>query len=114
MIVEEAILERVRALPPEKQEEVLRFAESLSVPQECEKKAVNIDHEIAKMAAELPEDKRAEFLKWADYLKAGSPGGPPFRNLRGVCANLGPAPSEEDIAEARREMWGEYVAGPGR
>jgi hypothetical protein len=30
MSVEEAILEKVRTLPPEKREEVLRFAESLS------------------------------------------------------------------------------------
>ena len=32
MSVEEAILERVRALPAEKKEEVLRFADSLSAP----------------------------------------------------------------------------------
>jgi hypothetical protein len=28
----------------------------------------------------------------------------PFRSLLGICANLGSAPSEEDFAEARREM----------
>jgi len=32
MSLEEAILEKVRALPPEKQEQVLKFADSLSVP----------------------------------------------------------------------------------
>lgn len=32
MSIEEAILERVRALPPEKREEVLKFADSLSEP----------------------------------------------------------------------------------
>jgi hypothetical protein len=114
MSVEEAILEKVRTLPPEKQEEVLRFAESLTAPQQCEKKPVDIDTEVAEMVAELPQDKRAEFLRWAEYLKAGSPGGPPFPSLRGICADLGPAPSEGDIAEARREMWGEYMTGPKR
>ena len=34
MSVEDAILERVRTLPPEKREEVLRFAVSLSEPRE--------------------------------------------------------------------------------
>jgi hypothetical protein len=32
MNLEDAILERVRNLPPEKQEEVLKFADSLSAP----------------------------------------------------------------------------------
>jgi len=32
MSVEEAILERVRTLPPEKREEVLKFADSLADP----------------------------------------------------------------------------------
>jgi len=30
----------------------------------------------------------------------------PRRSLLGVLAHLGPAPSAEDIDEARREMWG--------
>jgi hypothetical protein len=32
----------------------------------------------------------------------------PRRVWYGMCADLGPAPSEEDIAEARREMWGNF------
>ncbi len=30
------------------------------------------------------------------------------RPLRGILADLGPAPSAEDIDEARREMWGNF------
>lgn len=30
------------------------------------------------------------------------------RPLRGLLADLGPAPSAEDIDEARREMWGNF------
>lgn len=30
------------------------------------------------------------------------------RSLRGLLADLGPAPSAEDIDEARREMWGNF------
>lgn len=30
------------------------------------------------------------------------------RSVRGVLAEFGPAPSAEDIDEARREMWGNF------
>ena len=36
---------------------------------------------------------------------------PLIRSLDGLCADLGPGPSEEDIAEARREMWGRVGEG---
>jgi hypothetical protein len=32
----------------------------------------------------------------------------PKRSLLGLVADLGPAPSAEDIDEARREMWGNF------
>jgi hypothetical protein len=32
----------------------------------------------------------------------------PFRSLRGALADLGPAPSAEDIGEARREVWANF------
>jgi hypothetical protein len=33
---------------------------------------------------------------------------PPLRSARGLLRDLGPAPSEETIDEARREMWGRF------
>jgi len=35
----------------------------------------------------------------------------PRRSLRGIWANWGKGISAEEIDEARREMWGEYVEG---
>jgi hypothetical protein len=32
----------------------------------------------------------------------------PFENSYGILAKYGPAPSEEDIAEVRREMWANF------
>ncbi len=32
----------------------------------------------------------------------------PFRSVRGALADLGPAPSAEDIDEARREAWDNF------
>ena len=33
---------------------------------------------------------------------------PPRRSLWGMCADLGTAPSAEEIDEARREAWGDF------
>lgn len=35
------------------------------------------------------------------------------RSLLGLCKDLGPAPSEEDIDEARREAWGGFARAEG-
>lgn len=35
----------------------------------------------------------------------------PQPSLRGMWAKYGPGPTEEEIDEARREMWGGYVEG---
>lgn len=32
----------------------------------------------------------------------------PRKSLYGLCADLGPAPSAEEIDQARREMWGNF------
>jgi hypothetical protein len=32
----------------------------------------------------------------------------PYRSMRGALADLGPAPSAEDIDEARREAWANF------
>lgn len=70
MNIEQAVLDKLRILPPEKQQEVLDFAEFL------EQK-----HAIAKR---------------------------PRRNWIGLASDLCGDLTEEDIAEARREMWGKF------
>lgn len=67
--IEQSVLEKLRALPPEKQQEVLDFVEFL-------------EH---KTVANKPR-----------------------RSLMGLCADLNVHITEEDIAEARREMWGNF------
>ncbi|MFN0170915.1 MAG: DUF2281 domain-containing protein [Bryobacteraceae bacterium] len=69
MSLEHAILERLRALPPEKQQEVLDFADFLH-------------------ARITPKGAR--------------------RDVEGMCADLEVSISGEEIAEARREMWGGF------
>ncbi|MBI3977116.1 MAG: DUF2281 domain-containing protein [Chloroflexi bacterium] len=69
MDIEQSVVEKLRALPPEKQQEVLDFVEFL-------------------------------------YERSGAKR--PRRSLKGLWADLGVDITEEDIAEARREMWGNF------
>jgi hypothetical protein len=69
MTIAEQVVEKLRALPPEKQQEVLDFIEFL---------------------AQQKRPKR------------------PIRSVEGLWADLGFDVSEEDIAEARKEMWGNF------
>ena len=41
-------------------------------------------------------------------LRAVPAGEPLRRSILGLCADLGPAPSADDIDEARREMWSAF------
>jgi hypothetical protein len=68
MTVVEQVLEKLRELPPEKQQEVLSFVDSLA------------------------ENKPKK----------------PLRSLRGLWKDLDIHITEEDIAQARREMWGNF------
>jgi len=67
MNIERSVLEKLRVLPPEKQQEVLDFAEFLGQKQDAIKR--------------------------------------PRRNWIGLASDLSVDLTEEDIAEARREMW---------
>ncbi len=69
MTIEQAVLEKLQTLPPDKQQEVLDFVEFLQ-------------HKIAPRH--------------------------PRRSTFGLLADLNIDITREDIAEARREMWGNF------
>ena len=69
MTIEEMVLEKLRGLPPGKQEEVLKFVQSLQPAEGANK---------------------------------------PLRSLEGLWEDLNIDITEDDIAEARREMWGNF------
>ncbi|HUT36253.1 MAG TPA: DUF2281 domain-containing protein [Planctomycetota bacterium] len=69
MKTEELVIDKLRALPPDRQQEVIDFIEFL-------------------------DEKRRRKR--------------PYPSLHGLCADLGVDIAEEDIAEARREMWGNF------
>ncbi len=58
-----------------------------------------------------PEDKLRLIEDLVQQLRSDHPPPPakkPFRSLRGALADLGPAPSAEDIDEMRREAWANF------
>ena len=69
MTIEQQVIEKLRALAPEKQREVLEFLESM---------------------------------------KEKNGAGEPRRSLLGLWSDLNIRVTEEDIAEARREMWSNF------
>ncbi len=71
-------------------EELMEFADHLS----AREKAQLAEHLVASLARELNDVPPT-----------------PRRSLLGILAEFGPAPSDEEIAEARREMWGNFGEG---
>jgi hypothetical protein len=52
--------------------------------------------------------KQKEVLKFVESLKPGEGAKKPLRSLEGIWEDLDIDITKEDIAEARREMWGNF------
>ena len=70
---------------------------------------MTIEQQVVEKLRDLPPEKQKEVLDFVDFLKEKN-GGPkkPLRSLRGLWAGLSIRITEEDIAEARREMWANF------
>ncbi len=70
---------------------------------------MTIEEQVVEKLRALPPEKQKEVLDFVDFLKEKN-GDPkkPLRSLRGLWADLNFHITEEDIAEARREMWGNF------
>ena len=67
--------------------------------------------QVRGMALSLEKEERRKLVdELAETLNTDSKPEPrkPFKSARGALADLGPGPSEEDIAEIRREMWANF------
>jgi hypothetical protein len=67
-----------------------------------------IEEAVVAKLRELPVDKQLEVLDFAKVLATKEPSCPKLKNVRGLWKDLGTAISEEDIADARKEMWGNF------
>jgi hypothetical protein len=69
---------------------------------------MNIEQSVLEKLRELPPEQQREVLDFAEFLHQKSIAKRPRRSLKGLWADLGVQITEEDIAEARREMWGNF------
>ena len=66
----------------------------------------SIEEAVVAIVRELTSDKQQTVLDFASFL-ATKPK-PPLKSALGLWKDLGISISEEDIAEARKEMWGNF------
>lgn len=70
---------------------------------------MTIEQQIVERLRDLPPEKQKEVLEFVDCLKEKNVSPKkPRRSLLGLWADLNIHITEEDIAEARREMWGNF------
>lgn len=71
----------------------------------------NIVEEITVKSASLPSDLQHEVLDFVDFVagkgRHGKAGKTLFQSVRGILKREMPN-LEEDLAEVRREMWGDF------
>jgi hypothetical protein len=68
--------------------------------------SVTIEEEILEKVRTLPPAKKTEVLEYVSGLEVGKR--PPFKSPKGILADLDFTLTEEDLAEARREMWANF------
>ena len=70
---------------------------------------MTIEQQVVEKLRDLPPEKQKEVLDFVDFLKEKNVGPKkPLRSLRGLWADLKINITEEDIAQARREMWSNF------
>jgi EAL domain-containing protein (putative c-di-GMP-specific phosphodiesterase class I) len=69
---------------------------------------MTIEQLVIEKLRELPPEKQKVVLEFVDSLKESDGQPKPLKSLLGLWADLDVHITEEDIAEARREMWGNF------
>lgn len=69
---------------------------------------MNLDESFLEKLLQLPPDKQREAIDFVETLhkKAATVG--PKRSLKGLWSDLNFDISNEDLVQARREMWGDF------
>ena len=69
---------------------------------------MTIEQQVLEKLRDLPPEKQKEVLDFVDSLKEKDGPKKSRRSLLGLWADLNIHITDEDIAEARREMWGNF------
>jgi hypothetical protein len=67
---------------------------------------MTIEDTVIEKLRTLPPERKQQVLDFVEFLEQKSAVKQPRPSLLGLFADLGVHITEEDIAEARREMWG--------
>ena len=67
-----------------------------------------IEESVVAKLRELPADKRQEVLDFLSFLETKASPRPKLKSARGLWKDLGFTISKEDIADVRKEMWGNF------
>jgi hypothetical protein len=68
----------------------------------------SIENAVLAKLRELPAEKQQEVLDFASFPETKALPRAKLRSARGLWKNLGFTVSDEDIAEARKEMWDNF------
>lgn len=69
---------------------------------------MSVSESILEKVQLLTPEQQREVMEFVDTLVKADTPKEPRRSLLGLCADLEIRISEEDIAEARKEMWGNF------
>ena len=69
---------------------------------------MTIEQQVLEKLRDLPVEKQREVLDFLDSLQKKNGPKKPLRSLRGLWKDLNIQITDQDIAEARREMWGNF------
>jgi len=69
---------------------------------------MTIEEKVLEKLRGLPPDKQVEVLEFLESLQPDGTVKAPLRSFEGIWEDLNIDITEEDIAEARREMWGNF------
>lgn len=69
---------------------------------------MNLEEAVLERLRHLPVDKQQQLLEFAEFLSQKTTLKRPLQTVRGLCADLKVDITEEDIAQARQEMWGNF------
>ncbi len=68
--------------------------------------------QVKRLATTLSPAEKTRFAQWLTETSGEEVDTPvlakPHHSLYGLCADLGPSPTDEDIEEIRREMWANF------
>lgn len=69
---------------------------------------MSIERSVIQKILSLTPDQQREVMEFVESLQKGPSESQPRRSLMGIFSDLNVHITEEDIAEARREMWGNF------